>query len=94
MLNKLLLGACLALPLLACTSASPTRDAASTPAVAATTTPAGCVSETASRIPAPPGSCTGFGRSYSQGDIRNTGQTDPASALRLLDSSVSPGMHH
>ena len=32
--------------------------------------------------------CAGIGRSYSQDDIRRTGETDIADALRRLDASI------
>jgi hypothetical protein len=50
--------------------------------------PAGCVSDTGSRIAAP-GDCAGFGRSYSQEDIKRTGQPTAGGALGLLDPTVT-----
>ncbi|MGH8267266.1 MAG: hypothetical protein ACRETS_08090, partial [Steroidobacteraceae bacterium] len=49
---------------------------------------AGCVGQTATRIPLKDDECAGFGNVYSQQDLLNTGQTDPGRALRLLDPSV------
>ncbi|HWS61436.1 MAG TPA: hypothetical protein VN325_01670 [Steroidobacteraceae bacterium] len=45
-----------------------------------------CVSE--SRIPSSE-PCASFGRVYSDKDIQNTGATDAAEALRLLDPSIT-----
>jgi len=55
--------------------------------VAAAATP-GCVSDTGSRI-STPGDCAGFGRSYSQEDMKRTGQTTVGGALPLLDPAIS-----
>jgi hypothetical protein len=49
----------------------------------------GCVSQTGSRIAQPETACMGTGRSYSQADIANTGQTTAAGALALLDPSIT-----
>jgi hypothetical protein len=46
----------------------------------------GCV--TGSRIPSSE-PCASFGRAYSDTDIRNTGATTAAEALRLLDPSIT-----
>ena len=51
--------------------------------------PAGCVSDTGSRISAPPGNCAGFGNTYTQEDVRHTGETTLGGALRLLDPTVT-----
>ncbi len=56
-----------------------------------------CVRETGSRIPAArrvgtkdnaKGCLSSNGRSYSRDDLRNTGRTDLADALRALDPSI------
>ena len=48
----------------------------------------GCL-QTGSRVP---NDCAGIGRAYDQRNIRTTGQTETAAALRMLDPSVSsPG---
>jgi len=74
--------------LAACTSAAPTRTAA--PAAArADTPPPGCVSQTATRLPASPGDCTAFGRSYSDTDLKTTGKTEVGQALSVLDPSLT-----
>jgi hypothetical protein len=73
-----------ALALGACASTSgntPAKPVAAAP-------PAGCVSDTGSRISAP-GGCAGFGHSYSQEDVRRTGQTNVGGALGLLDPTVT-----
>jgi hypothetical protein len=51
--------------------------------------PAGCVSDTGSRIPAPPGNCAGFGSTYTQEDIEHTGKTTVGGALRELDPTIT-----
>ena len=89
MVKKLLSAVCLVLALTACASAPPAKA----PAVAAAKTPPGCVPETASRIPASPGACAGFGRTWTQDDIQRTGAADTAQALRLLDPSVTVSGH-
>jgi hypothetical protein len=50
---------------------------------------AGCVISTGSRILAQGSKCTALGRSYSQRDVRLTGATTAADALRLLDPAIS-----
>lgn len=49
-----------------------------------------CIRSTGSLIPAKKGECLQgvSGRSYSQQDLRNTGQIDTAQALRMLDPSI------
>jgi len=86
MLKKILLGACLVLPLAACTT--PSASAALAPVGTA-----GCVADTATRIPVKEGDCAGFGRTYTQQDIQRTGQADTAQALRLLDPSLTVHGH-
>jgi hypothetical protein len=92
MLKKILLGACLVLPLAACTTPSATREPPKGAALAPAPTP-GCVADTASRIPVKEGDCAGFGRTYTQQDIQRTGQPDTAQALRLLDPSLTVHGH-
>lgn len=92
MLKKLLIGACLVLPLAACSTSSPTREVASTALVAPARTP-GCVTDTGTRIPVMPGNCTGFGQTYTRQDILNTGAADTAQALWLLDPSLQLRRH-
>lgn len=48
-----------------------------------------CVRSTGSLIPAKPGRCLPVaGRAYSQEDLRRTGATTTADALRMLDPSI------
>ena len=89
MMNKLLLGACLALAVAGCASTPETKA----PATAAAKAPAGCVPETASRIPAKDSTCAGFGHTWTGEDIQRTGQIDTAQALRMLDPSISASGH-
>jgi hypothetical protein len=74
-----------ALALGACASTSgnvPTKPVAASQ-------PAGCVSDTGSRIPGPPGNCAGFGNTYTQEDMNRTGKTTVGGALSLLDPTVT-----
>ena len=87
MLKSLAIGACLML-LSACAT-TPTAPA-KTPTAAAKL-PAGCVGQTASRIPVKEGECAGFGSTYTQHDLDNTGQIDVGKALNMLDPSVRVG---
>jgi hypothetical protein len=90
MLNKILIGACMALCLSACESSRPATDAAK-PAVAegAQRPPAGCVADTTSRIPVSPKDCPGFGRTWNDQDVKSTGAQDAGQALRQLDPTVT-----
>ena len=92
MLKELVIGACLVLPLAACTTPSPTREPAKTASVAPLRTP-GCVPDTATRIPVNEHGCAGFGRTYTREDIERTGATDAAQALRLLDPALQVHGH-
>ncbi|HYM41966.1 MAG TPA: hypothetical protein VET46_04270 [Steroidobacteraceae bacterium] len=87
MLKSFAIGACLAL--LAGCATTPTTPAK--PATAAATLPAGCVGQTASRIPVRNGECAGFGSTYTQQDIDRTGQPTAGPALQMLDPSVRVG---
>lgn len=52
--------------------------------------PAGCVYPgTATRLPVRPSECAGFGRSWSQDDLKRTGKPEVGQALQMLDPSVS-----
>ena len=89
MLNKLLIGAGLALCVAACAS-NPATPAAATPKVATTAEPpAGCVADTATRNPLKPGECAAFGRTWTQQDLKSTGATDVGQGLSLLDPSLT-----
>jgi hypothetical protein len=85
MKKSLALGA-LALILAACTTAPVTPDKATAKA----RPPAGCVGQTATRIPVKDDkTCAGFGATYTRDDIDKTGQTTLGPALRMLDPSIS-----
>ena len=51
--------------------------------------PAGCVADTATRIPVQPSDCWAFGRTWTGQDVKSTGATDAAQALRQLDPTVT-----
>jgi hypothetical protein len=87
-----LIGAGLSLCVAACAStpSSPSPGAATSKAAAAPNLPpVGCVSNTATRIPMSPAECAAFGRAWTDQDIKTTGATNSAQALRLLDPSVT-----
>jgi hypothetical protein len=89
MLNRLLLGAGLAVALAACASTPPQPTQ-----TAAAKAPVGCVPDTATRIPSSdPKTCAGFGHSWNQDDISRTGQATPGGALRLLDPTLTVTGH-
>jgi hypothetical protein len=90
MRKKYQIGAGLSLCVAACASTSSIPGAATSNAAATPNLPpVGCVSSTATRIPRSPAECVAFGRAWTQEDIRTTGATDAAQALRLLDPSVT-----
>ncbi len=88
MLRSLALSAALALMLAACATEPSAPNKATT---AAAKPPAGCVGQTATRLPLKDGStaCAGFGSTYSRQDIDNTGQVDLGYALPMLDPAIS-----
>ncbi len=86
-LKSLALPAALALSLAACATAPPTPDKATAKAKP----PAGCVAQTATRIPVKDDTCAGFGNTYTKQDIDNTGQPYADKALGMLDPSVRVG---
>jgi hypothetical protein len=88
MLLKSLVRLGLALGLGACASIPPNASTSSG-IVARRAPPAGCVADTATRIPMRPGECVAFGRTYSQDDIKITGRTDVGQALSTLDPAVT-----
>jgi hypothetical protein len=51
--------------------------------------PVECVSNTAARIPMSAAECAAFGRAWKDQDIKTTGATEAAQALRLLDAWFS-----
>ena len=80
MFKSLLTGACLLAVLAGCASAPQHADTA----VAKSTT---CIAS-GSRIPLSPGDCAALGQSYSGDELRQTGQVNPAAALRMVDPVV------
>jgi hypothetical protein len=92
MLNKLLIGAALALALAACAS-TPSAPGAANPAVAKALPP-GCVGNAGSAIVRPadsPQPCGGLGNVYTRDDLdlHAPGATTVGGALRQLDPTVS-----
>jgi len=86
MIHKALIGAGLSLCVVACASA-PSTPAAAT--AAAKRPPAGCVAQTATRIPLSPKECAALGHTWSGDTIKSTGATEPGQALYLLDPTLS-----
>ena len=80
MFKSLLTDAFLVAVLAGCASA-PQKHAHTT---AASTT---CLTS-GSRIPLSPGECASLGQSYSGDELRQTGQVNPGSALRMVDPVV------
>ena len=76
-----------ALMLAACAATPPSPD--QTKAAVNAKPPAGCVGQTATRIPVKDNSCAGFGATYTKQDIDNTGQVNLDRALQQLDPSIS-----
>ena len=90
MLTKLLIGAGAALCVAACASNPPaTTSATSKEATTANLRPAGCVGETATRLPLRPDECAAFGHIYTEKDLKSTGATDVGQALSVLDPSLT-----
>ncbi len=48
-----------------------------------------CLTQTGSRIAVKGANCSAIGRSYSNEDIRRTGASSVAGALRLMDPSIT-----
>ena len=86
MLKQILTGAGLTLCMAACAT-SPSTPGTGRPA-AAKVAPAGCLAETATRIPVSPRDCAGGGRVWTSDDVKSTGATDVAQALRQLDPTI------
>ena len=77
-----------ALMLGACATTPPSPD--QTKVAETAKPPPGCVGQTATRIPVKDDkSCAGFGSTYTQQDINNTGQSTVGAALPLLDPSIT-----
>ena len=84
MLNKVLVGACVALLLAGCASrpSKPVaRNAAAKPSL-------GCVSDTATRLPVKPNQCSGVGSTYTKQDLDRTGQPLLNDSLRMLSPAI------
>jgi hypothetical protein len=88
MLKTILIGACLTLGVAACAT-SPSTSGTRAHAAAAKVPPAGCVADTGTRIPVSPSDCAGPGRVWTDQDVKSTGATDAAQALRQLDPTVT-----
>ena len=90
MLKKILMGVCLTFCLAACET-SPSSSGTGRPEAAATTQvpPVGCITDTGTRIPVSRSDCTGPGRVWTDQDLKSTGATDAAQALRQLDPTVT-----
>jgi hypothetical protein len=80
MFKSLLTGACLLAVLAGCASAP--QKPADTAAARTTCLTSG------SRIPLSPGECASLGQSFSGDELRQTGQVNLGSALRLVDPVV------
>jgi hypothetical protein len=90
MWSNYLIGAGLSLCVAACASTPSSPSTATSKAAAALNLrPVGCLSNTATRIAMSAAECAAFGRTWTDEDIKTTGATDSAQALRLLDPSVT-----
>jgi|GEM_PF-1011713 len=87
MIRNALIGAGLSLCVAACAS-SPSTPAATRSA--AQRPPAGCVAQTATRIPLSPQECAARGHTWSGDTSKSTAATQPGQALYLLDPTL-PG---
>ena len=87
MLKKVLLvpAVILAVATLAACGGTPIQK--SSEVAAANKTP-GCVDSTGTRLPVDQAHCVGFGRTWTQADIRSTGYMDVGQALQTLDPSI------
>jgi hypothetical protein len=85
MTQRLIAGALIPLLLASCAATPP----ATPPTASAKRPPAGCVSDTATRLPVPAGECAGVGSTYTKDDMDRTGQVYVQDALRMLDPSVT-----
>jgi hypothetical protein len=88
MLHNILIAICLTLCVAACAT-SPATSGTGRPRAAAKEPPAGCVADTATRIPVSPSDCVAFGSTFTYKDVKSTGETDAAQALRQLDPTVT-----
>jgi hypothetical protein len=87
MLRSLLISLALLLIVPACATQSATP--ATKVAAARRQPPAGCVPDTATRLPPLANDCAGFGQSYDQQQIKSTGYTNVGQALSTLDPAVT-----
>jgi hypothetical protein len=94
MFDKVLIGVCFTLCVAGCaTSRAPSDTAKSALPATANQPPAGCVAGTATRIPVSPHDCAGFGRVWTDQDVKSTGATSAGQALRQLDPTVTVTGH-
>jgi hypothetical protein len=85
-----LIGAGLSVCVAACAGAPSTPVGAnSSMTAAAKRPPAGCVSQTGTRISLGPTECAAFGHIWTEDAIKSTGATEPGEALRLLDPTAT-----
>jgi hypothetical protein len=92
MLGKVLI--CAALGICAgCVSNPPAVATLRSEAAGAAAPPAGCVADTATRIPLSARDCAAFGRTWTSEELRSTGATGAAGALRLLDPAITSSSH-
>ena len=85
-----LIGAGLSLCVAAC-AGSPSTPAVANSSVraAAKLPPAGCVSQSATRIPLGSTDCAAAGHIWTGNAIKSTGASEPGEALRLLDPAIT-----
>jgi hypothetical protein len=93
MLSKILIGTCLTVCVAACATSPSTSGTTKPAAATATVPPAGCVADTATRIAVSPRDCAGFGRVWTDQDVKSTGATSAGQALRQLDPTVTVTGH-
>jgi hypothetical protein len=86
MRTNLLIGGIFALCVAACATSPAVPESKLTAREAEP--PAGCVADAATRIPGKPGECGAFGHTWTSQDVKTTGATDVAQALRQLDPTV------
>jgi hypothetical protein len=92
MIKKLLIGACLVLPVAACTTAPVVPDANAQLASADQKAPPfGCVAQTGTRLPVKADACTGFGAQYTKTDVDQTGKPWLQQSLQMMDTTVKIG---
>ena len=85
MIRALIIGILSAGAVAAC-STTPSQPASRT---ASTLSPGRCITADGKAIP--PGGCTSETRSYSNEQLQETGKTDAAHALQMLDPAVTVG---